>query len=216
MSGVLGSFDRLAAIYAWLEYLAFGRALEAARFWHLEYLAGCSRVLVLGEGDGRFLNRLLKMYPTLRVDCVDASGAMLARARQRLASEALARVNFRQEDALLAAFGKGEYDAVVTLFFLDCFSPEEVSGLVDRIKPALRKNPRWFWTDFVLPNRGWRRWRAQLWLQGMYFFFRTQTTITARELPPSERVLSKAGFIRRAELTFQGEMVRSVVWEKGA
>src|SRR5690606_35643402 len=46
-------FVRVARIYHALERLAFGRALERARFALLPALAGCRDVLVLGDGDGR-------------------------------------------------------------------------------------------------------------------------------------------------------------------
>ena len=51
--------DRIASGYRWLEYAAFGLALEQARFDFLSRAAGARRVLILGEGDGRFLARLL-------------------------------------------------------------------------------------------------------------------------------------------------------------
>jgi cyclopropane fatty-acyl-phospholipid synthase-like methyltransferase len=215
MNRSLGSFDGLAYAYVWLEHLAFGRDLESARFCHLDQLQGCHRVLVLGEGDGRFLAKLVKRFPKMRIECMDASSAMLARAEGRLSAEDRARVNFRQEDALLAEFGKDNYDAVVTLFFLDCFSAGEVAGLIDRIQVALRDDARWLWADFALPQRGWRRWRAQMWLHGLYFFFRTQTALTARQLPPSEELLRASGFVLSAEKSFQAGLLRSAVWKRG-
>jgi cyclopropane fatty-acyl-phospholipid synthase-like methyltransferase len=215
MNRPLVGFDGLASAYVWLERLAFGKDLENARFCHLDQLRGCQQVLVLGEGDGRFLARLVRQFPAMRIECMDASSAMLAKAEGRLSAEDRARVNFRQEDALLAEFGTDEYDAVVTLFFLDCFSAEEVAGLIGRIRTALRDDARWLWADFALPQRGWRRWRAQTWLRGLYFFFRIQTALTARQLPPSEVLLQAAGFVLCAEESFQAGLLRSAVWERG-
>lgn len=216
MSHSLGSFDRLACIYERLERLAFGRDLETVRFCHLEHLSGCQRVLILGEGDGRFLAKLLRRFPEMSVECMDASSAMLAKAEGRLSTQERVRVNFRHEDALLAEFGADGYDAVVTLFFLDCFSAEEVAALVSRIQIALRDDARWLWADFALPQRGWRRWRAQAWLRGLYFFFRNQTALTTRKLPPTEALLCTAGFVVRAEESFQAGLLRSAVWIRGA
>ena len=78
------NFDGLAKIYRLLEWLAFGQILETARFSHLDALKGCRRVLILGEGDGRFLARLIRQYPDLTVVCIDRSRTMLARAAGRL------------------------------------------------------------------------------------------------------------------------------------
>ena len=52
--------DPIASSYRWLEYAAFGLALEHARFDFLSHAAAARRVLILGEGDGRFLARLLR------------------------------------------------------------------------------------------------------------------------------------------------------------
>jgi SAM-dependent methyltransferase len=212
MSARLGNFDSLASAYRWLEWLAFGADLEAARYCHLEHLRGCRRVLVLGEGDGRFLAQLMRRFPEVSVDCIDASGAMLAQANARLQEDERRRVTFRQEDVLTAHFEVGAYDAVVTLFFLDCFSFEEVAQLVDRVQPALGKNACWLWADFALPPRGWRHCRAALWLRSLYLFFRWQTALAAHRLPPSEKLLLEAGFELRAEKTLQAGLLRSAVY----
>jgi cyclopropane fatty-acyl-phospholipid synthase-like methyltransferase len=214
MNACLGSFDKLASIYEWLERLAFGSDLEAARYCYLEHLRGCRRVLVLGEGDGRFLVQLVRRFPDAYVDCVDASGAMLAKAKGRLKAEEIKRVTFRQEDARLADFETSAYDAIVTLFFLDCFSAEEAAGLINRVKVALHEDGRWLWADFALPSRGWKRWRAAIWLRGLYMFFRWQTRMSARRLPPMEGLLRAAGFNLRAEKIFQANLLRSAVFER--
>ncbi len=79
------NFDRLARIYRALEFLAFGGALERARFCFLDRLGGCDDILVLGEGDGRCLERLVGLAPHARIRCVDSSPAMLAVAAARVA-----------------------------------------------------------------------------------------------------------------------------------
>jgi len=87
-----------------------------------------------------------------------------------------------------------------------------VAGLIDRIRTALRDDTRWLWADFALPQRGWRRWRAQIWLRVLDFFFRSQTSMTARQLPPSELLLRAAGLELHAELSLQAGLIRSAVW----
>lgn len=204
----------MAPVYRWLECLAFGADLETARFCHLDHLRERRHVLVLGEGDGRFLAQLVRRFPCLTVDCVDASAAMLQRAKSRLTASESSRVIFRNEDALLADFGVNAYDAVVTLFFLDCFTTEELAGLIDRVQVALCEDACWLCADFALPQRGWRRWRAEIWLRGLYLFFRWQTKLTARELPPMDSLLCEAGFEPRTEVSFQSGLLRSVVFSR--
>lgn len=205
-------FDRLAVAYEWFERLAFGSDLEAARFCLLAHLQDCQRVLVLGEGDGRFLMQLLRRFPHVRADCIDASAAMIARASSRLTAEERARVTFLQMDARRADFGTDIYDAVVTLFFLDCFTSEEASELIVRVRKALRVDACWLWADFAMPTHGWSRLRAVLWLRVLYSAFGRQTGLTVRQLPPAEELLQKAGFVLRAEKSRQAGLLRSAVW----
>lgn len=208
------SFDRLAGVYHALEWIAFGRGLERARFCHIESLQACHRVLILGEGDGRYLARLLRRFPKLRIECLDGSRAMLARAEAGLTEVERRQVVFRHGDARTAEFGAVEFDAVVTLFFLDCFSEAEVAGLVERVGRALRPEARWMWADFALPERGWRRWRAALWVSGLYGFFRWRTELNVRCLPPSESLLREAGWCLREQRSWQAGLLRSAVYER--
>jgi ubiquinone/menaquinone biosynthesis C-methylase UbiE len=205
------NFDSLAKIYSTLEWLVFGADLERARFCLLDHLKDCRDILLLGEGDGRCLARLAKIAPEARLHYIDGSPAMLARARARLCETDLARVTFTCADALTWNPPLASYDAVVTLFFLDCFSEAEVQTLVAKIQPALRPGARWLWADFVLPPRGFARVRAQFWLWVMYQFFRWRTGLPTQQLPPAGEILHRAGWQPSAAREFQGNFVRSLV-----
>jgi ubiquinone/menaquinone biosynthesis C-methylase UbiE len=211
------NFDRLAGGYRALEFLAFGRDLERARTAYVERLAGCREILVLGEGDGRYLARLVQVAPAARIHCVDASAAMLARACARLSrTPARERVTFERADAFSLRLAPGRYDAVATLFFLDCFPADHVATLIDRVRAGLRPDALWAWADFAVPPRGWARWRARATLAVLYAFFRWQTGLAARELPPAEELLQRAGFRPVAEREFQGGLLRSALFSSGA
>ena len=185
------TFDRLARPYRWLEYAAFGRGLLRCRFDLLPWLADAKRVLTVGERDGRFVAELARRFPEIKVDCVEASGAMIARARGRLPVNA--KVNFHQADALERDFPKGEYDAVVTCFFLDCFSEETLGELMPRIAKSLQPQGKWLVAEFAKPSRGWAAWHARAWLAAMYFFFRHATRLEARRLPDWEGEMAQIG-----------------------
>ena len=69
------------------------------------------RTLILGEGDGRFLCELVRAYPKVDVDCVDASETMLQLARARLRRthpESVSHVDFICDD-ILKWSPKGSY-----------------------------------------------------------------------------------------------------------
>jgi SAM-dependent methyltransferase len=213
----LPDFNRLAAAYRALEFAAFGRSLERARFACLDALAGSTSILVLGEGDGRCLARLVRLAPGARVHCVDASAAMLAAARARLGALAASpRLRFTQADVRTVAFTPGEYDAVVTLFFLDCFPAPELAQLVPRVADALRPGGWWLYADFAEPRGRLARWRARVWLAVLYAFFRWQTGLRVRRLPPAEMLLERSGLVPRRWREFQGGLLHTVLFERGA
>ena len=188
------AFDKLARPYRWLEYLAFGRALEGCRLDLLPWLGEARRVLTFGEGDGRLVAALVRRWPGVRVDCVEGSAAMIEQARARLPQgEAGARVNFIQADALGHELPVAGYDTVVTCFFLDCFPREDLAGWMPRVAAALRPGGQWLVAEFRQPAGGWAAWRARVWLRAMYFFFRHATALRARELPDWEAEMAVQG-----------------------
>lgn len=210
------NFDPLARIYRPLEWLAFGRDLKRARFCLLDRLAACRSILVLGEGDGRCLARLLDTAPAAHIDCLDASAAMLARAKARLAGHAgRPRVRFTQADARRHSFPSRAYDAVVTCFFLDCFDTDDAAALVAAIAHALVPNSRWLYADFAVPARGLARWRARAWLALLYAFFRQATHLRAHQLPPAEMLIASAGFAPIEERSRQHGLLRTVLFRRG-
>lgn len=211
------SFDRLAQNYRALEFVAFGGDLERARFRHLEQLRDCRRILVLGEGDGRCLARLVQIAPEARIHCLDLSAGMLARAAARIAgTPAAERVTFEQADILADGPPPAGFDAVTTFFFLDCFTAEQAEGIVARVQAALQPESLWLFADFALPPRGFARLRARAWVRLLYAFFRWQTGLPARELPPSENLIAQAGFTLETCEEFQHGLLRSAVFRRKA
>ena len=147
------SFDRLARIYRPLEHLAFGSDLTRTRNTFLGELTGARRVLILGEGDGRFLAQLLQVNLHCQVDCVDKSLKMLDLAKERVAaSDAEARVSFHHQDALTSTYPVSHYDLIVTLFFLDVFTQEQLERLICTLAQSLEPGGTWYVADFRIPQ----------------------------------------------------------------
>lgn len=208
-------FDCLARWYRAVEFLAFGRDLERARFAFLPRLAGAAEILLLGEGDGRCAERLAALAPRARITCVDSSPGMIRRAQARLAGTAARdRVHFVCADVLAYEPGPGRFDAVATLFFLDCFTPAEVATLVSRVGSFLTPDAPWLFADFRVPPAGWARRRARAWLAFLYAFFRWAASLRVSALPPSEEILAAHGWAVAAGRDFQHGLLRSAVYER--
>lgn len=208
-------FDRIARLYRWMEYLSFGRALERCRFFFLPVLADSRRALILGDGDGRFTARLLRMNSQLHADAVDASPAMLHLLRRRAAGSGTERrLTTLCADARTLSPASAGYDLVVTHFFLDCLTEEEVSDLIARLCPHLASGCRWIVSEFQIPvDRPVRAWVCRAVIRFLYLGFRLLTGLTVQQIPPWPTLLSRSGFERVTAHAWPGGLLLSEMWE---
>jgi SAM-dependent methyltransferase len=206
------NFDSIARPYRWLEYLSFGPMLERCRFYWLPQLKEARRALVLGDGDGRFLARLLAANPQIEADVVDLSPAMLRLlTRQVELADAADRVTVHCIDARQFE-PEGSYDLVVTHFFLDCFTTEELYGLASRIQQHLAPGARWVVSEFAIPG-GWASFPARFVILGLYAAFDLLTGLRLTQLPDYASAFHSAGLERRNRRTWLGGLLVSEIWE---
>jgi len=182
---------RLAPFYRWIEYCAFGRELERRRFAFLDRVARSKYILILGEGDGRVLSKLLTLAPHAHFDVVEISPEMIELARRRTGDSV--RIRFICQDARTVELAPDKYDAVLTMFFLDCFSERDARRLIDSVAEALNPAGVWLHSEFAIPDGGWQRWHARIWIATMYLFFRAATGLKIRSLPPIGKLFSDTG-----------------------
>jgi ubiquinone/menaquinone biosynthesis C-methylase UbiE len=123
-------------------------------------------------------------------------------------------VTFQHGDVRNLSLRDEACDAVITQWFLDCFTPVETAAIVRTLAPVVRPGGIWLFADFAIPERGLSRLAARLVTSGLYGFFRGTTGMSARALPPSEREIRRNGFAPLTEASFLGGMLRSVVFRK--
>lgn len=211
-------FDRIARLYRPAEYLTFGPWLERCRFHHLSALAQAApapkQALILGDGDGRFLARLLAANPTLHSDAVDLSPAMLRLLHNRVtrigASDRLTTIC---ADIRTFIPPRADYDLVVTHFVLDCLTAPEAATLLLRLPRHLAPGALWLVSEFQIPagNR-FRAALARTLISGLYAGFRVLTGLAVRQIPPWRSLLAQSGFAPRATRTFLGGLLITELW----
>jgi ubiquinone/menaquinone biosynthesis C-methylase UbiE len=198
--------DPIARWYRWLEYLGFGRALERRRNAFLAHVAGARRALVLGDGDGRFLARLVAEMRGA-VDYVDLSPGMLDLARSRCGD----RVRYIAGDARTIPLRESEYDLIVTHFFLDCFDEADAPALVQRIAAAAQPDSRWLISEFRDAN-----WWSRLSVASLYWFFRIATGLKTKRLFDHRPLLRKHGFVLEKSEQARAGLLVSELWRRTA
>jgi SAM-dependent methyltransferase len=198
--------DGIARWYRFFEYFAFGRALERRRLEYLEAVADARSVLILGDGDGRFTAEFVKRNPRAAVQFVDLSSKMVELAKCRVSETA--GVRFRVGDARTIALD-GNYDLVVSHFFLDCFTESELAELVATISACCVPGARWLVSEFGLPAGGVGRFAARVLIRVMYFFFWVVTGLKVTRLPAYAPVLARNGFQMVRRQTAVGGLLMS-------
>ncbi|MCO8121922.1 class I SAM-dependent methyltransferase [Stieleria sp. TO1_6] len=186
-------YDRLAAPYRWLEYVAFGRRLQQARVALLSQLPPLRRAMFLGDGDGRLLQQFCRRQPQCQVTSIDQSRQMLRRQLARVERVGAAqRVRFECQNAARYEPPPGAFDLLVAPFFLDCFAESELQRLLPQWLAGLRDGGLFYFVDFTRPDRPkWRRAQADMYLAMMHQFFRWQTDLPNRELVKWDRLLDR-------------------------
>ncbi len=208
------SFDGLAPHYRWLERVLAGGLLQRARVAHIAVLDRARHVLLVGEGPGRFLEALRARSPSVSVTVVDASAAMLREAARSIARQESATVELVQADLRVWHPPLAAFDAIVTPCVLDCFGPETLPTIIQRLAGSARPVADWLHIDFNVPPRGWRRARARAVHALMYSVFRAATRMEARVVTSPGPWLELAGFQRLQVDEFSHGLIRSEHWHR--
>lgn len=209
------SFDALAPHYRWMEWVLAGNKLQRCRLKFLNRIQSKENILILGEGNGRFLLECRRANANAFITCVDASERMLAAAKCRLEKNriSLNRIQFITADAL--NWKPSEiHDAIVTHFFLDCFRPDQLANLIAELAAASTADADWLAADFQAPHAGMRRHRAQLILWSMYLFFRFATRLPARRLTAPDEFLTENGFQLQERFEAEWGLLHSDWWKR--
>lgn len=212
ISSANSDFDRVAWYYDALSAAVFGPVLRRAQQAALAGLpAGAPRVLILGGGSGWVLGEVLRRRPAARVVYLEASAAMLGRARALLARDfpaGQAQVDFRLGTELQLQ-PADSFDAVLTFFVLDCIAPAALGPALQRLRAALYPGGQWLLAEFSPPRRWWQRGL----LGAMYAFFRLTARLQVRQLPDYPGALRAQGLQPRPATYFLGGAVLAQTWQ---
>ncbi|HEU5080290.1 MAG TPA: class I SAM-dependent methyltransferase [Opitutaceae bacterium] len=210
------NYGRVASVYRWLEYLAFGRTLQHSRTAFFERLGDCRSIGIFGAGDGRCFEPLLRAAPRAEIESIDIDPQFIALARERVAALPTSeRIRFIQADARTWSAPSAKYDAVLTQYFLDCFTPGDLNVVVAKLAQSLSPDGEWLFADFSIPEKpAWARWRGRLWIFLLCTFFRWRADHPLRTLPPMHAALSAAGFEVAAQKTWSHGLVRAAVYRR--
>ena len=216
------NFNRIARSYRWLEYFTFGWFLQQTRVCFLARLHDRRHALLFGDGDGRFLVRLLSQNRLLTADVIDTSAAMLNLLSQRAepfafgATSGAGSPQFRRlrthHQSALTYLPELPPDLVITHFFLDCLRQRELDRLIHALTPSLATGALWLISEFRIPP-GALAIPARLLTRVLYLGFRLLTGLRVTRLPDYRSPLIQAGFVCIACRHHLFGMLVSELWQ---
>lgn len=209
------NFNRLARLYRWMEYFTFGPWLWRTRCAFLPEAAAATNALILGDGDGRFTARLLRTNPTLHIDAVDASSAMLLSLLRRAGPHS-GRLRTHLADARTFQPPNPPYDLIVTHFFLDCLTSVEIQSLAATLRAAASPRALWLVSEFAVPPTLYGRLIAAPIVHSLYRAFGLLTGLAPRTLPDHRAALRQAGLVLQAQRPRLAGLLVSELWSVNA
>jgi ubiquinone/menaquinone biosynthesis C-methylase UbiE len=163
-----------------LEQIVFGSRLSRARGSFISRVTEGSRILLIGEGNGRFLFEVVKQTSSASITVIDSSAQMLAAASRRIATDVrCSRIELIHADIFEWRSAAEGYDRIVTHFVLDLYPPDRIRQLIEKISQLATENCLWINVDFNSENQGLPQ-KFLMWAQ--YRFFRILAGIEAPRL----------------------------------
>ena len=206
-------FDKIAIAYGFLEKALFGSNLQEMRCRYLNRIEDFKEILLVGEGCGFFLRKLLGVNTGATVTVVESSENMIKQAKSRVLHKDRKRVVFCH--ATLEQFvSTRKFDAACTFFFWDCFPENQMKAMLPRLLDCLEPDGLLINADFVdpLPSVG-RRFKTShfILLRILYGFFGFATGIESTRVFEIEPVALGNGFIAKdtylhEKLPFKGQV----------
>ncbi|MBK9732010.1 MAG: class I SAM-dependent methyltransferase [Chitinophagaceae bacterium] len=203
------SFDHIAPYYDTVASLVFGTKLTTAKKQFLNHLPSNGNILLIGEGTGTILNYLLKIYPALTIDYMEASAKMLKLAQNKVHGQFQERVHFIHGTHLQIMTEK-KYDAVIVFFVMDCMPQQDALEFATKITQSLKNDGCFLFADFFPPENWYHR--LLLWL--MYRFFRFTAGIDAVQLPEYDFIFKELKLKELGRKNFMDGFMQSRVYKK--
>src|ERR1700722_12086016 len=165
------TFDLVASFYPLLERSVFGSKLSRARRSFISRVAEGRKILLIGEGNGRFLSEVARQTSSASITVVDSSARMLTAVSRRIsAADFSSRIELFQADILEWQSAAGSYDRIVTHFVLDLFRPDGIRRLIEKISQLAMEDCLWVNVDFTSGKQNLPQ-KFLMWAQ--YRFFQT-------------------------------------------
>lgn len=142
---------------------------------------------------------------------MDASSAML-KELIRHAGKKASRIHAECADIRDRVPAGEGYDLIVSHFFLDCLTSDEIHQLAEELRRISLPSALWIISEFAIPQSAYGRWLARPLVASLYRAFGALTGLGNRSLPDHRTALLNSGFTLKAKRHFLGGLLVSELW----
>ncbi len=160
-----------------------------------------------GASAGGQFDRSLRTSSTPAVPC----STILERRIRRSGPQARRRICLHRADAL-EWNPTGRYDLIVSHFFLDCFSTQQLEQLFDGVLPHALPGAQWVISEFAIPRNAFAAYLARRIIRLLYQVFGWTTGLPVRALPDYATGLFRRGLVLSHERRYLVGLLCSQVW----
>ena len=202
-------FNTIAPFYDIISMIASFNKIHESQMWLLSKGMKFSKVLIIGGGNGKFLLEAMKQVLSEQYCYIDISEGMIKLAQSKIEKQSALSLNS-------VVFVCGSYqdipanekfDLIVTPYFLDCFSKEELPLVMAKLHTQLTIEGTWFFTDFNIPEDSFRNFIFKNIIRLLYGIFNLFCDLGVNRLADFNKEFCRYDFTLLHEKYFLGGLL---------
>lgn len=207
------NFDFIARHYNWIEKIIFRSDLEKFRCMNIELIKDAKSILLLGDGDGRFLEQVSKIGTEAKIVSVDSSAKMINLSQIKVKPSHLNVEFYCSKIENFKPSKSFNPDLIIAHFFLDCFTHDEALLILDRISQWASVDAKFIISDFsITKNMSFHRVYQKTLTSIMISFFCLFCGISARILPNIPKIMTSSGWNCLSQKRSKHGFINSWIW----
>jgi ubiquinone/menaquinone biosynthesis C-methylase UbiE len=205
------NYDSIAGYYDVLSRMIFFRAQVKAQIDQLSAIPVNSTILIAGGGTGWILEEITKIHPSgLTITYVEISSKMLDLSKKRDTKDNIVTyIHAAMEDFKAIV----SYDVLITAFFFDNFSADNVQIVFSQLNNLLKPGGLWLFSDFYYTEKSGKRWQWLL-LHTMYLFFSKISSVEAKSLVNTEYLFKEYAYLPLKTAFYYSHFIKAIIYRK--
>lgn len=204
------NYNRTAWWYDAVAGLVYSGRVWRAQNTFIDQIPAGSRVLIVGGGTGRILERLTGRGIS-HITYLEKSDRMLLRAGKRNIKELKDVITWLHGDERKVS-SKYSYDAVLTFYLFSNFNQSEAGDLWNRLNQFIKPGGRWLYTDFIASVR--QNWWQNLLSKAMIGLFRIMAGVSVKKIPDRHLFYKKDIYREVNRSTYFGGCIEALILKK--